>query len=166
MVAVGVYKHDIWSYDSFPKDPTASLQSAWMVGFSCLPETDETSAFEDLLDFRQELKDKQWGFRRFLGSLATKQMTEGEIRDEIEWLVSEYSKSMELCDLKASKSFFETIIIPAAEVLEDLAHFKFSKIAKLGVAAKQRKIDMLENEAKATGRKCAYVFEARKKFPN
>jgi hypothetical protein len=64
----------------------SSLRTALSVGFSCLPQPHELSAFEDILNFRQELREKQWGFRRFLKTLATKQLTEAEMRDEIEWL--------------------------------------------------------------------------------
>jgi hypothetical protein len=54
--------------------------------------------------------------------------------------------------------------LPAIEVPEDFAKLNWSKIAKLGVTAKQRKIEFLEAELKAPGRECAYVFEARKRF--
>ena len=79
-------------------------------------------------------------------------------------MVNEYGKAMALHKLKASKTFFEAYIIPAVEVLEDLAKLSWTKIAKLGVSVKQRKIELLEAELKAPGRECAYIFEARNRF--
>ena len=134
------------------------------VAMEAFPSPHEDCAWQDILDFKAEAHDKQWGFRRFLKTLATKQQSESEVRDDIEWMVSEYGKAMALHKLKASKTVFEAYIIPAIEVLEDFAKLNWSKIAKLGVTAKQRKIEFLEAELKAPGRECAYVFDARKRF--
>ena len=79
-------------------------------------------------------------------------------------MVGEYGTAMTVPKLRASTSFFEAYIIPAVEVLEGLAKFNWTKIAKLGVSAKQRKIELLEAELKAPGRECAYVFETRERF--
>jgi hypothetical protein len=80
-------------------------------------------------------------------------------------LVAEYTKAMELCKLKSSTSFFETVVIPSLEVAENLIKLRWSKVAQIGISTKQRKVDLLETELKATGRECAYIFEARKRFP-
>jgi hypothetical protein len=134
------------------------------VAMEAFPTPGDDCAWQDILDFKAEVHDKQWGFRRFLKTLATKQQSESEVRDDIEWMVSEYSKAIALHKLKASKTLFEAYIIPAVEVLEDLAKFNWTKIAKLGVSAKQRKIELLDAEMKGPGRECAYVVEARKRF--
>lgn len=134
------------------------------VAMEAFPSPDVDCAWQDILDFKTETRDKQWGFRRFLKTLATKQQSESEIRDDIEWMIKEYSNAIALHRLKTSKTFFEAYIIPAVEVLEDFAKLNWAKLAKLGVSAKQRKIELLEAELKAPGRECAYVFEARRRF--
>jgi hypothetical protein len=144
-------------------NPLAS-HAVFRVAMEAFPMPDDGCAWQDILDFKAETHDKQWGFRRFLKTLATKQQSESELRDDIEWMVNEYGKAMALHKLKASKTFFEAYIIPAVEVLEDLAKLSWTKIAKLGVSVKQRKIELLEAELKAPGRECAYIFEARNRF--
>jgi hypothetical protein len=134
------------------------------VALEAFPSPGDDCAWQDILDFKAEAKDKLWGFRRFLKTLATKQQSESEVRDDIEWMVSEYGKAMALHKLKVSKTLFEAYVIPAIEVLEDLAKFNWTKIAKLGVSAKQRRIELLEAEMKGPGRECAYVVEARNRF--
>jgi hypothetical protein len=146
-----------------PSEPPTS-HSVIKVAMEAFPSPADDCSWQDILDFKAETHDKQWGFRRFLKTLATQRQSESEIRDDIEWMVSEYGKAMALHKLKASKTFFEAYIIPAVEVLEDFAKLNWSKIAKLGVSAKQREIELLEAELKAPGRECAYVFEARRKF--
>lgn len=80
-------------------------------------------------------------------------------------LVNEYRKAMEIHHIKASKSFVEVFMVAPLEIIEDLAKFRWSKIAKGFLSAKQRRIELLEAEMKAPGRECAYVFDARQRIP-
>lgn len=144
--------------------PTARSEQVLAVAVEGLPLPDATCSWEEILDFKASLHDKRWGFHRFLRSLATKQLTEAEIRDEIEWMVSEYTKAMELHQIKSSQGFFEAYVIPAIEIIEDLAKFNWSKIAKGTLSVGKRKVELMEAEMKAPGRECAYVFDARRTF--
>jgi hypothetical protein len=147
------------------KEATAtSIEEVLTVGIQALPVPDETSSWQDILDFKADMRDKLWGFRRFLNSLATKHLTEPEIRDDIEWTVHEYRKAMEVHRIKASQSFVDVFVISPLEIIEDLVKFNWSKIAKGLLQIKKRKIELLEAEMKAPGRECAYVFDARKRF--
>jgi hypothetical protein len=138
-----------------------SIETALTVGFTALPIPDETCAFEDIMNFKDQLRDQQWNFRRFLHTLATKNQTESEIRDDIEWSLNEYTKAMERFKLRRSVSFMEAYIVPTVEVLEN---FKASSFLKGLVAIKKRKVELFEAEANAKGCECAYVFEALKRF--
>jgi hypothetical protein len=139
-------------------------QSVLRVVFEALPVPDEQCSWQDILDFKAELHDKQWGFRRWLHVLATKQQTEAEIRDELEWMVNEYTKAMEVHHMKASQGFVEAYVVPVLELVEDVVRFRWSKIAKGALSVKKRKVELLEAEMNAPGRECAYVFHARKTF--
>ena len=111
-----------------------SIETVLEVALKALPAPDESCSWEDILDFKAELHDKQWGFRRFLRSLSLKEPTESEVRDEIEWMINEYTEAMKVHNLKACP------------------------------ALKKRNVELLEAEMKAPGKECAYVFEARKRF--
>jgi hypothetical protein len=54
--------------------------------------------------------------------------------------------------------------VPGIEFVENFAKFNWSKLAKLGVSGKQRRIELMRSELTAPGKECAYVFEARKRF--
>jgi hypothetical protein len=127
-----------------------------------VPGTD--ASWQDILDFKAEEFDKQWALRRFLNTLATKQQTEAEIRDDIEWCLSEYAKSMKIRHLNASNGFVEAYVIPALEIVEDIAKLNLSKVAKGALSASKRSIDLLEGEMRAPGRECAYIVRARETF--
>jgi hypothetical protein len=134
------------------------------ISFKYFPIPDDTCAWQDIIDFKEELKNKQWSFRHFLAELATKKKTEAAVREEIEYLLNEYEHAMELQQMKASHSFVDVFIITPIEILEDIVKFKWSDILKGGMAARKRKIELMEAEMKAPGRECAYVFDARKRF--
>ena len=110
------------------------------------------------------MRDKEWAFRRFLSTLGTKQQTEAEVRDDIEWSLNEYAKAMELHHIKASQSFVDVFVITPLEILENIVKFNWSKIAKGALQVSKRKVELMEAEMKAPGRECAYVFDARKRF--
>jgi hypothetical protein len=139
-------------------------KTVWSVGLDQFPVPGPGSAWEDVLNFKEEMRDKQWHFRRFLHSMISKKQTEAEIRDDIEWSLNEYTKAMKLHKLKAGESFIEVCVIPVIELAEDLAKFNWSKIAKGALSVKKRQVELMEAEMKAPGRECAYIFEVQKRF--
>jgi hypothetical protein len=143
------------------EEQISAKQNVLQVAMQQFPVPGEMSAWQDIFEFKREMHDQQWNFRRFMGTLATKKQTEAEIRDDIEWTLNEYTKEMDRFKVKRSVSFMETYIIPTVEAFES---FKPSSFLKGLVSMKKRKIELLEGEAKAPGRECAYIFEARKRF--
>ena len=125
------------------------------VALEAFPAPDEQTAWQDILDFKDEAYDKQWAFRRWLYALATKSQIEAEIRDEIEWMVNEYKKAMELHHIKASQSFVDVFVISPLEIIENLVKFNWSKIAKGILSVQKRRVELLEAEMKAPGRACS-----------
>lgn len=131
-----------------------------------LPCPGADASWQDILDFKSEERDKQWALRRFLNTISTKKQTEAEIRDDIEWCLNEYAKAMRIVGLKASQGLIEAYVIPTIEVLEDIAKFNWSKLAKGALSAKRRTTDILDAESRAPGRECGYVVRALGRFGN
>jgi hypothetical protein len=128
------------------------------------PAPDDSCAWQDLFDFKSEMLDKLWHFRRFIHTLVTKSQTEAEIRDDIEWTVNEYTKAMALHHIKSAQSFVDVFVISPLDLIENLVKLNWSKIAKGALQVRRRKVELMEAEMKAPGRECAYVFDARKRF--
>jgi hypothetical protein len=147
------------------EQPSGAMNQVGLeIGLGALPWPDDTCSYLDILDFKNELSDKQLGFRRFLRILVTKTQNEAEIRDEIEWMVKEYRKAMEIHHIKASQSFVDVFVISPLEIIENLVKFNWSKIAKGALQVQKRRVELMEAEMKAPGRECAYVFDAQKRF--
>jgi hypothetical protein len=158
---VPIYRSAI---SSISRGESYEKKSVLEVAMEQFPVPGETCAWQDILDFKQEMSDKQWHFRRFLSTLASKRQTAAEVRDDLEWTLNEYRKAMKIHKLKSSDSFIEVYLIPLVELGEDLAKFNWSKIAKGALSVKKRQVELMEAEMKAPGRECAYVFEAQKRF--
>jgi hypothetical protein len=54
---------------------SSSMNTVLRVALDALPVPSEDCPWQDILDFKTDLHDKRWGFRRFLRSLATKPQT-------------------------------------------------------------------------------------------
>lgn len=146
------------------QDEVVSKETVLRIAFEQFPIPGPMSAWEDILEFRQEMQGKQWHFRRFLRDLAGTKQTENEIKDDLEWTLHQYSEAMKLHNLKAGNSVVEVFLIPIAEFAEDLVKINWSKIAKGVLGVSKRHVELMETEMKAPGRECAYVFEAQKRF--
>lgn len=136
------------------------------VAIEQFPVPGPNSAWEDILSFKSEMHDQQWHFRRFLRDLAGKKQTENEIKDDLEWMLHQYSEAMRVHNLKGGNSFIEVYLIPSVELVEDLVTIKWSKIAKGLLGVSKREVELMEAEMKAPGRECAYIFETQKRFGN
>jgi len=134
------------------------------IGLEMMPTPSEDCSIADILNFKEEMREKEWGFRRFLHDLAIKKRTEAEIRDDIEWSLNQYTNAMKLHNLKAGNDFVNVYVIPSIEVMESFVKFNWSKIAKGVLSVKERKVALMEAEANAKGREAAYIFDARKRF--
>jgi hypothetical protein len=142
----------------------SSSQTVLKIAVKKLPIPSEDCPWQDILGFKAEMREKQWGFRRFINALATKHLKEAEIHDEIEWMVNEYRKAIEIHHIKASQSFVDVFVISPLEIIENLVKFNWSKIAKGALSVRKRKVELLEAEMKAPGKECAYIYDARKRF--
>ena len=141
-----------------------SRETILRIALDQFPVPGPGSAWEDILAFRQEMHGKQWHFRRFIKDLAGKRQTENEIKDDLEFMLHQYSEAMKVHNLKAGNSSIEVYVIPVIELAENLVKFNWSKIAKGALGVSKRQVELMEAEMKAPGRECAYVFEAQRRF--
>jgi hypothetical protein len=136
------------------------------VSLDALPVPDGTSSWQDILDFRTEMSDKQWDFRRFLHTLSTTKQSKKEIEDDIEWRLREYRNAMKVHRMNSSQGAVDVYLVSPLEIIEDLAKFQWSRLAKNILSVSKRQVELLEAEMNANGRECAYIFEAQRRFGN
>jgi hypothetical protein len=139
----------------------SSSETVLRVALQAFPVPGKDASWQDILDFREEARNKQWGFRRFLRDLAGKKLSEAEIKDDIEWSANEYGGAMKRFKLKQRPGFITSYVVPLVEAVERL---KPSLLIKGLVSINQSKVALLEAEAHAKGRECAYIYDVQKRF--
>ena len=77
---------------------------------------------------------------------------------------NKYPQAIKLHKLKTSNSIFQTTIQTSAELIENIAKLKLSKISDLFFKFKENKISLMETELRTEGNQFAYLFKIQEKF--
>ena len=130
------------------------------------PEPDDTTPWEDIAEFRADpdARDRLRAFRRWLRQVSKEGLGGPEAVDELRYLLAAYNRHLGVHNMKTNLGFLETLVVSSAAVVENLAKFRLTELAKFPFAAKHRKIELLEAELNAPGREVAYVAKARARF--
>ena len=71
---------------------------------------------------------------------------------------------MHIQKLKVQKGILETVIVGAAEALENFAKMKWSKLAQMPFDVSKKRVELLSAEFSAPGREIAYLEHAKSTF--
>lgn len=133
-----------------------------------LPIPSDETPWEQIIEFKNDndSKSKYLALKNWINETARGELPLNEIEEKLEYLLDQYEKQVQLHKMKYHKGILETLVMTTAEVAENLAKLKFSKIAQLAFSMKNRKLSLMEEEMKAPGKEVAYISKAREKFPN
>jgi hypothetical protein len=131
-----------------------------------LPEPDDSVPWEQILEFRNDpdSRSKFLALNNWMIDIAQANYTPLELSQKLEFLVNEYQQHLMLHKMKTNAGALETIFVASAEFLEDLAKFRWGKIAKGLFTVRHQRIALLEGELTSPGREVAYVAKAREFF--
>jgi hypothetical protein len=129
-----------------------------------LPIPSSGTPLEQLLDFRSDpaVRADFLALHRWASTTALENKRPSEIREEVEYLVAQYQRHMQVHKLETGVGAVETIVTVTAEALEDLVKLKWGKAAKLLFSFRKRRIALLKAELNAPGRELAYLVKASK----
>lgn len=131
-----------------------------------IPEPDENTSWEYILDYRDdaEVQGRFFRLKTWINTLVEAKRSPNELEDELRELIFEYEEHMRLHRMKASSGVVETVITMSAEVLEGLIKLNWSNAAKALFTIQHQRIALLEAERTAPGRQIAYIVDLRKRF--
>jgi hypothetical protein len=131
-----------------------------------MPIPDNTTPWDNIFEFKSNPDNK--GRFAVMRSWVNKAIRSGlsapEINDELESLLYQYQKSLELHKIKHNRGILQTFVIGSAELIENVATLKFSNLAKGLFSAQQSKVEILIEELKAPGNELSYIYKARETF--
>jgi len=134
--------------------------------FKSLPMPSVNTPLIEVLDFKKdsEANGHILALNNWIIDASTKNLTALELEQKIEYLISEYERFIRINKLKFEASRFEIVITSIAEVAENLARLKFSKVANNIFQLFKNDLRLLEAEMNAPGKELAYISSARNKF--
>jgi len=91
-----------------------------------LPIPDELVSWEQILDYRNDpdSKERALSLRRWINRLSGEKLSIAEIQDEVEWLMNEYQKHMNLHKMKVNLMTLEAFVKAPLELIENLVKIK------------------------------------------
>lgn len=136
------------------------------IALNALPVPDESTPWEQIIEYRSD-KDSRHQFldlRDWMSEMARSELTPAEAEQKLEYLISQYERHLKLHRMKTNTGTLETVVTTSAEILGDLASFKWGKVAETVFSLKRRKVALLEAELTAPGNEIAYIVKARQTF--
>lgn len=107
----------------------AHLHDVLYVVLGNIPEPDETTAWEDIVEFRcdTESRRKYVDLHRWISTIARGQISARDAALELEVLRNDYEEHMKLHRVKTRSGLLEVIVTIAAEAAENVAKLKDSR---------------------------------------
>jgi hypothetical protein len=133
-----------------PKMPVPSVNTSW----------------EQIIEFRNDpdSQSKFLALREWMNDVVRNKLSLIEVEQKADYLIDQYKQQIKLHKMKTNPGFFQTMIVSGSEAIENLVTAKWGKLSKQLFSFRQRQIDLLETELKATGRELAYVVKANERF--
>lgn len=127
------------------------------------PSVFSESNHEKFIEFKSDpdTQVKLKRLRNWAFDIGKKGLTEKEIEQKLEYLLSEYEQQVKLHKMKYELNTFETVAIISLEVVENIAKLNFSKAAKVLFELGKKELKLLEAEHKFTGKEVALLYKLK-----
>jgi hypothetical protein len=149
-----------------PGDLVAKKADVLNLVINEMPIPNLETPWEIILEFKQNLDNvgRFAAMRNWVNKVSRAEVPTSEIRDELNDLLYQYRKSLEIHHVKYDTGILETFIVGGLSFLEKTITLKWSEIARGIFSARQQRIDLLQTELTSPGRELAYIYKAHEKF--
>ncbi len=159
------------TYPVFPK-PMApggeqvSTAEVARITLSELPIPDDSTAWEQIIDFRNDgdACNSLVELRDWMAETARGTLNIVEAQDRLESLLSKYRRQLELHRLKSTLTSWQGYVCAGPDFLENLVRMKFGKAAKQAFSIRRERIELLQGELNLPGHEVAYIVKAQETF--
>lgn len=151
---------------TLPTSNTVTHSDVLKIIIERIPVPHELTPWESIFEFKNNPDNigKFAGLKSWINKITKSDLSASEINDELESLLYQYRKSLEIHNIKYKSGILQSLVVGAGELIENAVWLKFSKLAKGLFSAQQEKADLLSLELSAPGNELAYIYEASKTF--
>ena len=131
-----------------------------------IPEPEPGTPWEAILDHKsdEEIRNKYLALVNWINKVSKSEFDVNEIKDEYDYLLSEYKRQYKIHKLKSRNSIMEVIINMGTGLLTSLGSGDFVGAFKSIIKAEPARIKLMEEESKLLGREVGYVYHTQNKF--
>ena len=149
-----------------PAESKAAKADVIRLVVSKMPIPDSQTPWEKVFEFKRN-PDNQGRLsmlRDWMNKVVSSGRPVAEVNDELDALLYQYRKSLEIHKIKHQVGTLQTLIVGAAELFENVAKLKLSAIAKGLFSAGTAQADLYQTELTAPGNALAYLYKADEAF--
>lgn len=164
----GAWKYSIGGIINAVKGQTVRNGFVLDLTMRKLPTPDATTSLDRIIEFRKDPSAyaSLLALRQWIGKVQTANQSPIEVAQELDYLLAQYGEHLRLHEIKTQRNTVEAVVTFVAEAAEDLAKVRWGKLAQSLFTVRRQQIALLEAEASAPGRSIAYVWKAKKAFPD
>lgn len=160
-------------HNAFPLIPISETkldqkETVMKVVLKKLPVISQETCSERIIEFKSN-PDSQGalsGLRTWVSEVSRGDLATNEIEDKLDYLLYRYRKALELHELKYSTGTLEVVIVTIAEVLENIAKFKWGELAQNLFSLQKKEIEFKIAEQQIPGNEISYIIKANEFFNN
>jgi hypothetical protein len=131
-----------------------------------IPEPDFATPWEKIIDFRndEDVKNKYLALINWVNRASLTQTSLNDLKEEYEYLYSEYIKHFKIHKMKYNNTLLEIIVNAGAGLLLALQSGEFVSSFKNLFSMNLSHAKLMEEEAKLPGKEIAYIYHVNEKF--
>ena len=143
-------------------DLPAKKSDIYRVLIENFPIPDNGMPLVDIIQYREEESNKLrfLRLRAWVNKISKSGLTINEIEDEINSLIMEYKREMQLSGVQMKLARIEFAVKIAPSLLENILKLNFSKLIDPWLKLRTEKISLLKAEHNAKGNELSYVLNA------
>ncbi len=178
LTTMRIYSHALKQTDGYDAVPVyfgrsqpgqelpSGKESVLRIVMPLVPEPDDTTSLENILDFRsdEEAKSAFRKMRRWMSNLSKGSFEVIEVQTEIADLLAEYQRYMSIHHIDTRSGLLESIVVTSAEIAERIVKLEWSTLAKGLFRIHSDKIALMRAEMEAPGREVAYLSMMKRRF--
>jgi len=143
----------------FVEEDVTNVSVVLSIVLKKFPQLSAENNLEAFIDFKQDPEGqiKLARLKDWILETSKKEYSDKEIEQKLDYLLIEYSKHLEIHQLKYNLGIVETLVVTSLEIIESLVKLNFSKAAKVLFDLGKQNVNLLDAEQKLTGKEIAYI---------
>jgi hypothetical protein len=133
-----------------------------------IPEPNHDVHWDHIIEFRtdEDIKNKYLALLNWVNKVANSDLKLSDIKDEYDYLYSEYKKQFSLHKMNHNYSTLEIVLNATINFVSNLASGNYVSSVKDLFQYKIKNASLLKEEASIPGKEVAYIFHSNSKFGN